>query len=56
MRIGIFTNTFARPTLEKNLDAVGSAGLDCVQLNLESAGVAAMPDEAEIPVSCPPPP
>jgi sugar phosphate isomerase/epimerase len=45
MRIGIFTSTFKRPTLEAAFDAVRASGLDCVQLNMESAGVAAMPDE-----------
>jgi sugar phosphate isomerase/epimerase len=44
MRIGIFTKVFPRPTLGAVLDAVAAAGLDCVQLNMESAGLAALPD------------
>jgi sugar phosphate isomerase/epimerase len=45
MRIGILTKVFSRPTLEATLDAVRASGLDCVQLNMESAGLATMPDD-----------
>ena len=45
MQIGIFTKTFLRPTLELALDAVQAASLTCVQFNMESAGLAPMPDE-----------
>ena len=45
MQIGILMGTFARPTLEARLDAVKACGLDCVQLSMGCAGLAAMPDE-----------
>ena len=45
MRIGILTKTFSRRAIETTFDAVRAAGLACVQLNLENAGVAAMPEE-----------
>ncbi|MEZ4711401.1 MAG: sugar phosphate isomerase/epimerase [Caldilineaceae bacterium] len=44
MKIGIFDNTFKRPTLEATLDAVADAGLDCAQLHMSTLGMAAMPD------------
>jgi sugar phosphate isomerase/epimerase len=44
IQIGIFLNTFRAGTLEARLDAVKAAGLDCVQLSLECAGVPAMPE------------
>ena len=44
MQIGIFLETFARPTLEARLDAVKANGLDCVQLQMTSAGLPTMPD------------
>ena len=43
--IGIFTRTFARDTLEQVLDAVTEYGIGSVQLNWESAGMPALPDE-----------
>jgi sugar phosphate isomerase/epimerase len=45
MRIGILSKVFARPSLEPVLDAVAAAGLECVQFNMESAGLNPMPDE-----------
>ena len=45
MRIGILSKTFSPSIVEASFDAVRAAGLDCVQLNLESAGLAGMPDE-----------
>ncbi len=45
MQLGILSKVFVRPTLEAVLDAVAAAGLECVQLNLESAGLSPMPDE-----------
>ncbi len=45
MQIGVLLGTFPGPTLEARLDAVKSCGLACVQLSLDCAGVAAMPDE-----------
>lgn len=47
MQIGIFTKVFERPTLEETLDAVAAHGLECVQLNMESAGLPPMPDRVE---------
>jgi sugar phosphate isomerase/epimerase len=45
MQIGIFTKVFARPTLAEVLDAVAATGLKFVQFNMESTGLAPMPDE-----------
>lgn len=45
MNIGIFTKTFLRPSLAETLAAVEATGLRWVQLNLESAGLAPMPEE-----------
>ena len=45
IQIGIFLGTFGRPTLEARLDAVQAAGLDCVQLSMDNAGLADMPDK-----------
>jgi sugar phosphate isomerase/epimerase len=44
MRLGILSKVFVRPTVEAVFDAVAAAGLECVQLNPESAGLAPMPD------------
>jgi sugar phosphate isomerase/epimerase len=50
MRLGIFAKTFARSSLETNLDAVRDAGFSCVQYNLVCAGLPTLPDgiEAEL--------
>lgn len=45
MKIGIFTKTFARPTLGAVLDAVAGHGLHAVQFNMSCAGLDEMPDE-----------
>jgi sugar phosphate isomerase/epimerase len=45
MQIGILMGTFTQPTLEARLDAVKACGLDCVQLSMNCAGLASMPDE-----------
>jgi sugar phosphate isomerase/epimerase len=45
IQIGILMGTFARSTLEARLDAVKACGLDCVQLSMNCAGLALMPDE-----------
>jgi sugar phosphate isomerase/epimerase len=45
MRLGILSKVFARPSLEAVLDAVAGAGLECVQFNMESAGLIPVPDE-----------
>lgn len=44
MQIGIFTRTFARPSLAATLDAVRAAGIGAVQLNLACAGLPSMPE------------
>jgi sugar phosphate isomerase/epimerase len=44
MQLGILLKTFAGPTLEARLDAVKACGLDCIQLNLECAGLPGMPE------------
>ncbi len=43
MQIGIFSKTFARPTLAGVLDAVAAHGLYHVQFNLDCAGLEPMP-------------
>ncbi len=45
IQIGILLGTFTEPTLEAKLAAVKASGLDCVQLNLDAAGLPAMPDQ-----------
>ena len=45
MRLGIFSRTFARPTVEDVFDAVRAHGLSCVQLNMSSAGLPPLPGE-----------
>jgi sugar phosphate isomerase/epimerase len=44
MEIGIFSRTFARPTLVETLDAVVEYGLRYVQFGLECAGLEPMPE------------
>ena len=44
MQIGILSKVFVRPTVEAVFDAVAAGGLECVQFNPESAGLAPMPD------------
>ncbi|GAC1371639.1 MAG: sugar phosphate isomerase/epimerase [Ktedonobacteraceae bacterium] len=43
MQPGIFARTFARPTLEENLDAVANHGLQYVQFNMSCAGPPILP-------------
>ncbi len=47
MQIGIFTTVFERATLAERLDAVRAHGLDCVQFDMNSAGVASLPDRID---------
>ena len=47
MQIGIFTTTFARPTLAETLDAVIGHGLRDVQFDLSSAGLSSMPEQID---------
>jgi len=44
MQIGILLGAFSRPTLEARLEAAKAAGLECVQLSMDCAGLATMPD------------
>lgn len=44
MQLGIFAKTFARNTLEANLDAVRESGFACTQYNLVCAGLPTLPD------------
>ena len=44
IQIGVLLGTFTGPTLESRLDAVKAAGLDCVQLSMDCAGLPMMPD------------
>jgi sugar phosphate isomerase/epimerase len=44
IRIGILMGTFDTGSFAERLDGVRSSGLDCVQLSMESAGMALMPD------------
>jgi sugar phosphate isomerase/epimerase len=45
IQLGIFLEPFTGKPLEARLDAVKAAGLDCVQLSMDCAGLAPMPDE-----------
>ena len=47
LQLGIFAKTFARPSLEENLDAVRAHGFACVQYNLVCAGLPTLPDAIE---------
>jgi sugar phosphate isomerase/epimerase len=47
MRIGILLGTFPGPTLAARRDAAKACGLDCVQLSLDCAGMAFMPDKLD---------
>ena len=51
IQIGILLGTFGSGTLEARLDAVRGCGLDCVQVSLDCAGLADMPDEIPLEVS-----
>ncbi len=45
MKIGLLSKVFTRSSLEEVLDAIAEAELECMQFNLESAGLIPMPDE-----------
>ena len=47
MRIGGFTRIYDRPSFEEVLDAAAGHGLEALQLNLESLGLAPMPDRLD---------
>jgi sugar phosphate isomerase/epimerase len=44
IQIGIFLEPFTGKTIEARLDALKASGLDCIQLSMDSAGLAPMPD------------
>ena len=44
MKAGVLSKVFSRPTLEGVLDAIAGNGLECMQFNLESAGLPPMPE------------
>ncbi|MGE7828373.1 sugar phosphate isomerase/epimerase family protein [Paenibacillus sp. NPDC093718] len=48
MRLGIFSKTFERPTLEGNLDAVKATGLSVIQFNLSCLGLPSLPHEIDL--------
>ncbi|MGY8826746.1 MAG: sugar phosphate isomerase/epimerase family protein [Candidatus Latescibacterota bacterium] len=45
MKLGIFSKTFIRPTLEETIAAVAAHGLESIQFNWETAGLDDMPTE-----------
>ena len=47
MQIGIMSRTFARATLEEELDAVANHNIGCMQFGLSSAGMAELPTHIE---------
>ena len=47
MQLGIFLKTFDRPTLEEALDAVEAHEFECVQFNMESAGLPTVPGQLD---------
>jgi sugar phosphate isomerase/epimerase len=47
MKLGVMTTVLPRPTIEAVAEAVLTAGLAAVQLNLDSAGLEALPAELE---------
>ena len=47
MQLGIFLKTFVRPTLEEALDAARDHGFECVQFNMESAGLPTLPGQLD---------
>ena len=48
MQIGIMSRTFARATLEEELDAVANHGISCMQFGLSSAGVTELPTRIDV--------
>jgi sugar phosphate isomerase/epimerase len=47
MKLGIFTKTFQRPTLDAKLAAVTAHGMSEVQFNLSCAGLPSLPDDPD---------
>ena len=47
MRLGVMTSVLPRPSIEAVAEAVRAAGLDAVQLNLEFAGLEALPESLD---------
>jgi sugar phosphate isomerase/epimerase len=48
MQIGIMSRTFARTTLEEELNAVANHGISCMQFGLSSAGVTELPTHIDV--------
>ena len=48
MQIGIMSRTFARATLEEELDAVANHGISCMQFGFSSAGVTELPTHIDV--------
>ena len=48
MQIGIMSRTFARATLEEELNAVANHGISCMQFGLSSAGVTELPTHIDV--------
>lgn len=44
MEVGIFSIVWERPTLPMTLDAIAASGIGAIQFDLESAGLATLPD------------
>lgn len=51
MKLGIFSKTFIRPTLEETIAAVAAHGLESIQFNWETAGLDDMPTEVPAAIS-----
>ncbi len=52
MMLGIMTRVLCRPGIDAVAEAVSSYGLNAVQLNLQSAGLASLPDELPVETAC----
>ena len=44
MKLGIFNRVFERSSIEANLDAVATSGLEAIQLDLLTLGLESMPN------------
>lgn len=51
MKLGIFAKTFVRSSLEETFDAVQASGLEWIQFNLACAGMASMPEQADMEIA-----
>lgn len=48
MKLGIFSKTFVRSSLEETLDGVQANGLERIQFNMACAGMSSMPERADM--------